>query len=421
MMKLRMDRFVDSPAGSIGVVVIVVFVSELLIMLLVEDLFHPPFRPSVSALFWYFIDPVLVSALAGLTLYFTILRPMKKEQAKFKSILDTLSEGVALNEVVMDAGGEMIDYRILEVNPAFHSTADFVQDGAVEGQLATRLYGMNPETIRAFWSAHRNSVVEMESEMVSPISGRYFSVRTSPFFRGKFVTSFRDITERKRGEVALYESEGRLRQLYASLQTAREEERRRLARELHDDLGQRVTALRMDLDWVESRLPVTTPLLPAKMANVSVQIDDLTDSIRRLIEDMRPGMLDVLGLVAAVEDYVDKFVARTGIGCELITGGDEIKVNDEIGIGIFRIVQEALNNVQKYAQATRASVRLQQSSDQITLTVEDNGVGLPKTTDEGLAGFGVRGMNERVAIMGGRFSITSPPDHGVRIEAVIPT
>jgi two-component system NarL family sensor kinase len=136
---------------------------------------------------------------------------------------------------------------------------------------------------------------------------------------------------------------------------------------------------------------------------------------------MRPGMLDVLGLVAAIEDYVDKFATRTGIHCDLTTSPGEIKVSDQIGINTFRIVQEALNNVQKYAQATRVSVHLEQSSDGIALVVEDNGIGLPQDADGGRHGFGVRGMKERVAILNGRFSITGLPGQGVRIEVVIPT
>lgn len=229
-----------------------------------------------------------------------------------------------------------------------------------------------------------------------------------------------DAARLQQAETTLEQQNSELKELYQSLVTLREEERHRLARELHDDLGQRVTAIRMDLDWVEARLPPATPLLPDKMALVSVQIDDLTDSIRRITDDMRPGMLDTLGLVAALRNYVEKFSAQRGIACELTASDEEIEAQDNAGIGIFRIVQEALNNVQKHAKATRVRVDLQRSDDSITLVIEDNGIGLPETEQGGRTGLGVRGMKERIAILNGRFSITSRTGQGVRIAVVIP-
>jgi len=176
-----------------------VFAAGLLVVVLIEDVIQPRLDHTASGLLWRLADPVLLALAAGLALYLMVLRPLRSQQAKFKSILDTLSEGVALNEVVLNAKGEMVDYRILEVNAAFYTTADFVQ-GDVVGQLATKLYGMDVETIGTFWRAHKGSSKEMKSEVVSPISGKCFSVSTSPIFDGKFVTSFSDITERKQQE-----------------------------------------------------------------------------------------------------------------------------------------------------------------------------------------------------------------------------
>ena len=180
-------------------VVFTVFAAGLLTAVLIEEVIQPRFDQTASGFLWRLADPLLMSLAAGLALYLMVLRPLRRQQAKFQFILDTQSEGVALNEVVLNSRGEMVDYRILEVNAAFYTTADFVP-GEVVGQLATKLYGMNEETIATFWRAHKGSDKELKAEMVSPISGRCFSVSTSPIIDGKFVTSFSDITTRKQRE-----------------------------------------------------------------------------------------------------------------------------------------------------------------------------------------------------------------------------
>jgi len=234
------------------------------------------------------------------------------------------------------------------------------------------------------------------------------------------VVAFIDITERKQLEEALLARQTELQGLYRSLQAIREEERYRLARELHDDLGQRVTALRMDLDWIDAKLPEDLPPLRKKMAGVAVEVDELADAIRRLTEDMRPGLLSTLGLVSAVRDYADKFSARTDIACELSTSHAELHVDDEIGINVFRLVQESLNNISKHASASRVVIALERDAAGLRLVVEDDGIGIVAAQSDERKGFGLVGMRERVSGLNGRFSIASESGRGVRIEAAIP-
>jgi len=260
-------------------------------------------------------------------------------------------------------------------------------------------------------------------ESAGVFGGRIFEIQhTGMTYQGReaIMEVFVDITEHKEAEADVIRRNHSLKELYARLQTVREEERYRLARELHDDLGQRVTALRMDLDWIDYRLQTAAPSVTGKMAGVSAQIDELADSIRRLTEDMRPGLLNTLGLVAAVKEYVERFAARTGIRCELAAGNDLVDVGDQAGIGIYRIVQEALNNVLKHAAASRVSVTLRRAGNAIALTIADDGVGLPETADTSRQGFGVLGMRERVATLNGEMTLTSQAGRGVRIEVVVP-
>jgi len=219
----------------------------------------------------------------------------------------------------------------------------------------------------------------------------------------------------------MLQREAELQNLYESLQSVREEERRRFAREMHDDLGHRLTVLRIDLDWLEARLPPLEPLLQARLAGVDSEIDQIVDSIRRISEDLRPAMLDNLGLNAAIENYVGEFSVHTGVACELALDPEALEVDDRIATAIFRTLQEALSNVLKHAQATRISIRLHQQAGGLVLLIEDNGTGLAESGGNRPSGFGIAGMRERVALLNGRFNLTSQPGQGVRIEVTIPT
>ena len=228
-----------------------------------------------------------------------------------------------------------------------------------------------------------------------------------------------DVGERKRSEELLEQSRAEIRKLHEFGQQQREEDRRLIARELHDDLGHRLTAISMDIERLEAKLLPTEA--KAGLPAILGQVYQVVDAVRRISEDLRPGMLDALGLPAAVESHVNSFAARTGITCELAMSHDDFPVDGNIAINIFRIVQEALNNAMKYAKASKVVVTLQFSAQEISLMVEDDGIGLAEQGKDGRIGFGLLGMRERVTSLNGQLSIASEPGHGVRIEVVIPT
>jgi signal transduction histidine kinase len=218
-------------------------------------------------------------------------------------------------------------------------------------------------------------------------------------------------------------SEARLRELAAFLQTVREEERTRIARELHDELGQALTALRIDLGWLRNKCSAANLGSPAAErvgAALSV-VEQSIVSLRRISEDLRPAMLDSLGLAAAIEHHVAQFTERTGIPCRLQMNREEFDLPGEIATAVFRIVQEALTNVARHAHARSVAVTIEEIGEKIHLHIADDGQGCANfQSSDGKKHFGVIGMRERAAILGGQLEIESQPGKGVRIDGWLP-
>ena len=244
----------------------------------------------------------------------------------------------------------------------------------------------------------------------------------------RYISIFSDITERKHNEAELQqqqqrleESEARLRELAAFLQTVREEERTRIARELHDELGQALTALRMDLGWLRGKCGTAESLGTAAAERVAAALGVVEQSIvslRRISEDLRPAMLDSLGLAAAIEHHVTQFSQRTGIPCRLRMNREEFDLESSLATAVFRIVQEALTNIARHADASAATVEIDETEDGIRLCVQDNGRGFDAASKKKT--FGLLGMRERVTILGGKLEIESHPGSGTRISGWLP-
>ena len=246
------------------------------------------------------------------------------------------------------------------------------------------------------------------------------SLSTSIFRGEKLLTViFRDLTERKRSELELLETNRQLQSLSASLQNYREEERTRIARELHDELGQLLTGIRMEVSWLGGRLQPEQTVLIDKVGSVKGQIDQTIATVRRISSELRPLVLDDLGFSAAASWYVDQFAARTGLPVDLSLPDADPERGDAVATALFRVLQESLTNVARHAQATRVWVSLNLENDAWVLSVRDDGVGFVHET--GRAGdIGLVGMRERAQNLGGRFSVISAPGRGTTIEIAIP-
>lgn len=235
----------------------------------------------------------------------------------------------------------------------------------------------------------------------------------------RMIGAMMDITDRKLAEQRLRDSREQLRALTAHLERVREEERTRIAREIHDELGQALTGLKMDLSWFAGRLP-NHPALQEKSAAMLKLIDSTVQSVRRLSTELRPAILDSLGLIPAIEWLAQEFQKRTGVECEFVTRDEDLNVDKERTTALFRICQEALTNVARYAHATRLHIELDSDEQEITLRIADNGRGITDAEQRATNSFGLLGMRERARLLGGAFDIKGTPGAGTTLTVRIP-
>lgn len=243
------------------------------------------------------------------------------------------------------------------------------------------------------------------------------------------VTAFQDISKRKQAEQDLIESREQLRELSAHQQSVREEERTRIARELHDELGQMLTAVKLDANWLATRLSGENSIIVNKIDSMSRLLDETLDAMRRVAADLRPVMLDDLGLTAAVEWLADEFVKRTGIDIRLEMDmeqgqcdcqGRYCDLDAEVATAAFRIMQECLTNIARHARAEHVQVSLKCLDDKLILRVSDDGKGIPAVDEKKRNSYGIIGMRERAHNLGGTFNLSSVPWEGTNVEVVMP-
>jgi signal transduction histidine kinase len=226
--------------------------------------------------------------------------------------------------------------------------------------------------------------------------------------------------ERARADEELRNSYRQLRDLSRYLQTAREEERTRIAREIHDELGQGLTALKMDLSWLKKRLLPKPEGLHDKAASMEGLIDATIQTVQRLSGELRPGILDDLGLSAAIQWQTEEFQKRTGIPCEVRLGHEDISLDRDRSTAIFRIFQEALTNVARHAGATEVTGSLEEREGSVVLKVQDNGRGIKSEEIASPTSFGLIGIRERVHFLGGAVEIVAVDNKGTTITVTVP-
>jgi len=239
-----------------------------------------------------------------------------------------------------------------------------------------------------------------------------------------FLLARREIVRRERVRQTLEdqvrERTAELSELSSNLQNVREEERASLAHDIHDELGGILVAAKMDLSWVYRRLKEGDPVVSQKLARAMESLDEGVDIKRRIIEDLRPTVLDSLGLAAAIDWYVENTRKRGNLQCEVAVRPVDIQLPSSISIALFRILQEALTNILRHANARKAWITLEQVEDGLRFEIRDDGVGLPPGSEQKRLSHGILGMRQRATSLGGQFRIRSGPGAGATITIFVP-
>ena len=237
---------------------------------------------------------------------------------------------------------------------------------------------------------------------------------------GNYLGIVRDLTERIEAENQLQESYRQIRELTDHLQNIREEERSHIAREIHDELGQQLTVLKMDVSWLNKKMPMDDEPVKRKLKSLTDMLDGTVKTVRRISSELRPSVLDDLGLVAAMEWHLNEFERRSGIKTEFHEPEIELETNETVKTGLFRIFQESLTNVVRHAAASKVKINLSEKNGFILLRIEDDGKGFNKLQVHNKRTLGILGMKERTAMMGGTYVIESSPGQGTIVVVSVP-
>ena len=282
-----------------------------------------------------------------------------------------------------------------------------------EEEVAEHIQRILREGSDVFDTKHRTKDNEIRDIQVS---SRAISLRGKDYIQ----SMWRDITEHKRFEEELKQSHEQLRMLSARIQSTREEERSNIAREIHDELGQNLTAIKMDLSWLRKELLPSQGALVGKTESVSKLVDDTIQRVKRISAELRPGLLDDLGIAAAVEWQAGEFEKVSGIECGLVLDPEELLLDQERSTAIFRVFQEILSNVARHSEATKVEVSLKAESERVILEVSDNGRGITKEELSSPTSLGILGMRERAAQLGGEFKIAGKKGKGTTVTLRFP-
>ncbi len=317
------------------------------------------------------------------------------------------------------------DDRFIYINDAGCKALGYAREELIGKRLLDVNPKASPERMQVVWQSLRSQGFYSSSSVHRRKDGSEFPVEVVVTYvqsgGDEFACGFaRDITERQRAEEERQRSFDQLRGLAARLQSIREEERKRVAREIHDQLGQALTAIKIDLSSLVRELPPGEKQPSKRTASILQLVDESIKSVRRISTDLRPGILDDLGLVAAIEWAGEDFESRTGTPCRLDLPQEGIAADTESATAIFRIFQETLTNVARHAEASQIDVRMAREGGDLTLEVYDNGKGITENQLSSRKSLGILGMRERAMLLGGALTISSPPGDGTTVKVRIP-
>ncbi len=353
----------------------------------------------------------------------------RESQQLLNLVLATLPVGVS----VTDRGGDIVlvnaaSKRIWGGDPIVSGRKRWAQSRGFWHDSGERVDPTNWASARALTEGQTslNEVIDIKT-----FDGRQKTIQNSAapirdadgtIVGAVFVNE--DVTEQMLAQGSLQRSRDELRLLSEELQTVREEERARIAREVHDEIGQALTALQMDVAWLEKKLATSSEAAPEscseKLKSMTSLLDSTLGSVQRIATELRPGVLDELGLEAAAEWYVRDFESRTGIPCDFRSDLKGAAVEPDLATAVFRILQEALTNVARHSGASRVEILLSAYANELLLEIRDDGRGISKDHVAASHSLGLLGMRERARSLGGEISVSGIPDVGTTVTLRVP-
>lgn len=344
---------------------------------------------------------------------------LKEREQRYREIFDNAVEGMYLLEVTEDGR-----FRNLDINPALVASTGMPREAMI-GQFVddTVPEDMGKQIVEKYRRCVAAGATITENiELDLPAGKRhYISTITPIYYDGRvhrLIGISRDITELKRAEQALEESRTQLRGLTARREEAREEERKYIAREVHDELGQILTGLQLNVSVLEHKFAAISPELREQLQSTRMLTDRALGVARNVATALRPAALD-MGIVSALEWLTGRFSSNTGIQCNVRIEDDEIQLDENHAIALFRIVQESLTNALRHAQAKKIDITLRRDAGDYLLKIRDNGKGF-ETSEKKMNSFGLVGIRERALMLGGMVTIESSPGKGTEIKVRIP-
>jgi len=342
---------------------------------------------------------------------------LRERQNLLQTILDNINSGVVIKDT---------QCRYLLVNHKM----EYVTGKKTEDIIGKTPYEIYPPEIAEKITADDMQVIEsgkpltVEEKLRLDDDSIYLTTKV-PLFDVDGKSSglcglFTDITERKQAEEELKKSREKLRNLSAYLQKVRERERKAIAREIHDELGQALTAMKIDLALLGENIPEKQKKLISQIESISELIDVTLERVKQISRDLRPDMLDDLGLIPAIEWQVSEYKSRTRIACELSLPPEEPDLDKDLSLSIFRVFQESMTNVARHAKATKVKISLKKLEGVLELVVKDNGAGITEKDVASSTSLGLIGMQERVNFWGGALEITGARGKGTTIKVTVP-
>jgi PAS domain S-box-containing protein len=357
---------------------------------------------------------------------------LKREAAAARASKESGERLAALVNSARDAivtSGE--DQRISLFNPAAERIFGYRADQVIGQPLDILYSGYCPVTYRS--NINPTRVNEINKRMQNVIAeaiglradGSTFPVEMTTAHVSESdqvltTTIIRDISRRSRAEEEVRQSRAQLRELATDLQAVREEERTKIARELHDELGQRLMRLSMDLSWLAARLKGNSSLLEQRVTGMRQLVEDTVQTVRRVTTQLRPLILDDLGLADAVRWQLEDFSKNSGVAVDSNIAIDNLELDGHIATNVFRILQESLTNIARHAEAKQVRAALLRTDEGLCLEIRDDGIGKDLEARGGASGHGLVGIRERVLALGGRTEISSAPGQGFMVRVCIP-